>query len=66
MPGDNLLSMDGLAGLVGVWVGGGGGICSSGNFSGTGTAISFEVIFRAFAMTLEVAIAFFKVSDGEL
>lgn len=60
LPGDNLLSMvDGLVGVVGVWG-------ASTGFSGAGPATSVGTFLRAFAMTLEFAIALLIVSVGEL
>lgn len=64
-PGDNLLIIvDGLVGVVGVW-----GVCcglSTRGFSGITTATSLGAFFRALAMTLELAMALFIVSLGEL
>lgn len=61
LPGDNLLSIvEGLVGVVGV--------CGESSIfsAGGGIFTSVEEFLRAFAMTLEFAIAFFIVSDGEL
>lgn len=61
LPGDNLLSIvEGLVGVVGVCTG------SSIFSAGGGIFNSVEEFLRALAMTLEFAIAFFSVSDGEL
>lgn len=56
-PGENLFGVVGVGGVCRV-------CCDSEDFSGAAT--STARFFRAFAMTFEFSIAFFKVSDGEL